>query len=201
MHIANLFLGLSTSLTERRDGGRVVNRWAPFQDLYKNTKDMMTWMFGRKNKGRYADYEKKLREVFHKVFCADLPNDTRVGGSYNLLRDALRSMFALCYYAEQNRMFYGINLSKAQWKQIAQFVAIMSRSVNICFVSQKDRVETAGEMIIELIRLKEYYDCTEIYEVVDVNSKKEWPADTPFKDLPRVKMAISEDVAEKHNIP
>jgi hypothetical protein len=201
MHIASLMLGLALSLVERKSGNVVVNRWAPFQDLFKLVKAMMTHLFGKKNKGRYADYEKTLKRAGQKVYIADLPNDTRVAGSLNLIRDAMRQAYALQFYAEKNKTFENKVLNKREWKQLAEFEAVMSPSGAFCFTSQSDRVEACGETIIELLRMKDVYDNETIYEVVDMTSRSEWSADTPLDSLPRIKMATTQAVAEQVDIP
>jgi hypothetical protein len=60
-------------------------------------------------------------------------------------------------------------------------------------------VEVGGEMVLSLAMMKEAYENDDVYHVVDVNAK-EWPASTPFQDLPRVKMAATETAAQQHDI-
>jgi hypothetical protein len=135
------------------------------------------------------------------VYIADLPNDTRVAGSLNLIRDAMRQAYALQFYAEKNKTFENKVLNKREWKQLAEFEAVMSPSGAFCFTSQSDRVEACGETIIELLRMKDVYDNETIYEVVDMTSRSEWSADTPLDSLPRIKMATTQAVAEQVDIP
>ena len=201
MHLGSLQLGLALSLVERRTGGVVVNRWDPFQDLYKAVKEMMKHLFGKKSKGHYENYSKTLERVGQKVYIADLPNDTRVAGALNLIRDALRHAFAMQCYAETNDAFANKVLSKREWKQLAEFEAIMSPSGAFCFTSQSDRLEAFGETVIELLRMKDVYDNETVYEVVDMTSRSEWSADTPLDSLPRIKLATTQAVADEEDIP
>lgn len=196
MHKADLMLGLSLSLVERRERGKVVNQWSPFQDLYKELKHMTKWVFGKKNK-RYDHYVKTLDQGNHRVFYVDLPNDTRVAGAWNLMKGTLRSRWSLAYYAEQHAAFSPNLLSDGQFRQLAQFEAIISEVGKFCFTSQSDRIEAAGELLIELVRLKAHYEHNTIYKVVDVNSRKQWSATTPFVELPTVELSSTEAVGMK----
>lgn len=195
MHKAALLLALALSLVKRVENGVVVSRWAPFQDLYKCLKDGMTYLFGKQAK-RYSDFEKTCKAVDH-CFVAHLPNDTRVAGCWNLMKDSLRLMFMLTHYGNKDRAFLEKSLAKLQWEQLAQFEAIISPCGKLCFTSQSDRVECGGEMLLQLAFLKDGYDNDELYNVVDV-SVNFWSAKTAFEDLPRVKMAINKDSAERN---
>jgi hypothetical protein len=200
MHKGALMLGLSLSLVQRQECGVVVNKWAPFLDLYKDLSAMMHFGFGKRGK-RYQDYKQTLERIQEVVFVADMPNDTRVAGCWNLMRDSLRHMFALTYYAEQKRDFCRKILDASQWAQLAEFEAIISATGEICYSSQSNRVETAGEMVLELAFLKFGYDHNNVYEVVDVRAKKPWPAEKTFRELPKLRMATSATVGRAKNIP
>eukprot|EP00984_Skeletonema_dohrnii_P009246 scaffold3526_cov72-Skeletonema_dohrnii-CCMP3373.AAC.2 len=54
---------------------------------------------------------------------------------------------------------------------------------------RSDRPEVSAEMILRLTLAKAYYTENEIFEVVDLT--KEWPATTPFGDLPTVTMTTN----------
>jgi hypothetical protein len=200
MHKAALLLGLALSLVVRTSGGEVVNTFEPFQSLWKALKDGMTFIFGKHTKGRLADFKKECARINQEIFIARLPNDTRVAGAWNLMQDSLRLMFVLAHYGEHNDEFFEKSLSKRQWETLAQFEAIISTCGKLCFSSQSDRVEVGGEMVLSLAMMKEAYENDTVYNVVDVNAK-EWPASTLFRDLPRVKMAATEEAAEKHGLP
>jgi hypothetical protein len=200
MHKAALLLGLALSLVVRTSGGQVVNTFEPFQSLWKDLKDEMTYIFGKHTKQRFADFKKECDRIKQPIFIARLPNDTRVAGAWNLIKDALRLMFVLAHYGKHNDEFFTKSLSKRQWETLAQFEAIISTCGQLCFTSQSDRVEVAGEMVLSLAMMKETYKNDNVYQVVDVNAT-EWPASTPLQDLPRVKMAATETAAQKHGIP
>jgi uncharacterized protein YcgL (UPF0745 family) len=200
MHIANLNLGPALSLVERRSNNVVVNQWDPFQRLYKALKEMVTYLFGKKSKTRFTDYEKVLKREGQPVFIIDLPNDTRVAGAYKLIQASLRQAFTLQFFAQQNKNFAAKFLNKGDWKQLAQFEAIMAPSAVFCFTSQSDRVEASGEIVIELLRLKDIYDNEEVFDVVDMNVREDWSADTKFDDIPRTLMATTQEVADVQNI-
>ncbi len=90
-----------------------------------------------------------------------------------MIQDALRSMHSLRYYAMKNEKFRKKFLSsRKQWRQIAQFEAIMYPAMRLCFDSQGNRPEIAGEMVLSVIQLKVEYLYTKEYDVVDVDDKE-----------------------------
>ena len=71
----------------------------------------------------------------------------------------------------------------------------------ICFDSQGDCVEIAGEMVLVLIELKVNYECEDMYNVVDVNDYDKWVATTPFRKLPWIQMTTNREMSIARNIP
>ena len=70
----------------------------------------------------------------------------------------------------------------------------------LCFDSQGDRPEIAGEMILAVIELMIDYEDQAEYDVVDVDAD-EWHSTTPFEDLPRIKMTTSSARAQAKGLP
>ena len=68
---------------------KVVNYWAPFQDLYKCLKDSTKYVFDKKNK-RFPDYQATLREMNKPVIMVLIPNTTRVAGALIIMQDSIR---------------------------------------------------------------------------------------------------------------
>lgn len=97
-------------------------------------------------------------------------------------------MWALRYYATQNSGFHNKSLTKSQWRQVAEFEAIIRPCTNLCFSTQSDRVEAAGEFILTLVMLKMQYEDESVYDVVNVDGGDEWGATTLFRNLPMKKM-------------
>ena len=200
MHLASLALGLALSLVERQRDRQVINRWDPFQDLYKLLGFAMKHLFAKRGKAKLKDYVDVLEHINMKANRVSLPNTTRVGGAMLQFQSFLRSLHGLRYYAEQRPIFFDKMLKRSQCRQVAEFEAIMRPSLNLCFSSQADRVEVAGEMVMVLVTMKLDYDDIKVYDVVDV-SGKEWDPSTAFVDLPRKKMTIDTAIAERKGIP
>ena len=70
----------------------------------------------------------------------------------------------------------------------------------LCFDSQGDRPEIAGEMILAVIELMIDYEDQAEYDVVDVDADA-WHSTTPFEDLPRIKMTTSSAWAQAKGLP
>ena len=149
-------------------------------------KEQAKYVCDKKNK-RNGDYVDTLAAAGKPTIMITLGNKTRVVGSFLLIQDSLRSMSSLRYYAvEKGGVFYDMLLNITEWRQMAEFEAVMRRGCTMCYDVQSDRVEVACEMIFLLSSLKMHYEENIEYDVVDTSLS--WPADTAFADFPRVKM-------------
>eukprot|EP00986_Skeletonema_menzelii_P010506 scaffold5115_cov146-Skeletonema_menzelii.AAC.6 len=189
MHFCDLYAGLALSLVERKVDGKVVNKWHPFLDLYQKAKKAAKFVCDKKNK-RYPQYAKALCNKGGAIMI-NLPNKTRIAGVLLMIEDCLRSVHALRFYSLQCTNFYHLCLSPAEWQQLAEFHAVMSIAYSLSFHSQSDRPEVGAEMFYRLSTTKVHYENATTFEVVDI--EKDWPATTPFKDLPRKKMTIDKN--------
>ncbi len=190
MHYCALSAGLALSTVKRTSGGVVINEWKPFTLTFKKLKTCIQDVFGKTSKERFKAYKEYLSKMKHDVIMVDLPNDTRVAGVHITIKGSLRSYHALRKYATECSRLEDKMPSREQWNQMAEFEAIMSHSMNLCFVSQGDRVALGGEMVLALILGKVKYKYEQDYNVVDIQGRS-WPADTPFDKLPRKKMQLS----------
>ena len=200
MHLAALALGLPLSLVQRRVNKKVVNYWAPFQELYLALKKAIKYVFDKKCR-RLNDYREVLSFINVDGIIVGLPNHTRVGGAIILLQESLRSLHGLRYYATQRLAFSNLMPPMSHWRQLAEFEAIMRPAKRLCFDFQRDRVETGGEMILSLIDLQVDYDDMKIYDVVDVDTATDWPPTELFDKLPRIKMTTDSKISSENNIP
>lgn len=198
MHKASSAFGLSLSLVERRQGGRVINRWDPFMDLYSELKTCIKFLYDGKNKARRQEYEKTLSEHNRETRVVSVPNTTRVGGAQIMMQGALRSLHALRLYGGINAKFEEKLPTASQWNQVAEFSGIMDPAFELCLTSQTDRPEESSEMILRLAMLKAHYGYMQAFDVVDTSQK--WGAETPVQDLPTVKRARTQTVADRMKI-
>ncbi len=76
----------------------------------------------------------------------------------------------------------------------------MRPAKKLCFVSQNDRVEVAGEMVLTLIVLKVDYEYEKEYNVVDVHSSDQSKPTRNFKDLPTKKINIDCGIAAEKTV-
>ena len=199
MHLASLAFGLALSLVERRENGIVVNKWEPFLQLFKSVKAVAKYVCDKKNK-RYPKYQEALSKINQTVFMINLPNDTRVAGALLMIQDTLRSMCALRYYASRCTALERIMIGREQWRQLAQFEAIMTPGMKLCFDVQGDRAEIAGETVLVLTMLKVDFEEQHVWSVVNVDANG-WNVSDPFHTLPMVKMTNSVDVSALEGIP
>lgn len=200
MHLGALAAGLALSLVERRRDKKVINRWEPFMGLYIKLKKVIKYMFDKKNK-RFVQYERVLKKLGQEVIRVLIPNKTRVAGALLIVQGSLRSMHSLRYYTLECSSFQKMFLNRDEWRQLAQFEAVMKPAMLLCFYAQGDRPEIAAEMVLVVIHLMMKYKYLDEYEVVDVTSSEHWTAMTPFHELPVIKMTTSPDKARLSKMP
>ena len=120
MHFVDLANGLALSLVERKANKKVINYWAPFQDLYKVLRAAFKYLFDKKNK-RFGLYQKALARIHQRVIRPSLPCTTRVAGALIVHQQSLRSMHAWRFYSSCCDGFEALLPTRAQWRCIAQF--------------------------------------------------------------------------------
>ena len=160
---------------------------------------MCKYLFGKKEK-RFPDYKKVLRKANMAAIMVALPNHTRVAGVLLLFQSAIRSMFGIRYYATQDTKFEDKGISLKEWKQVAEFEAVMRRAFLFCFDTQGDRPEIASESLLALMLLRIMYEYGKEWDVVDVEAGP-WDPDVKFEDLPRKTMTNNSSWAQEKNLP
>ena len=88
-----------------------------------------------------------------------------------------------------------------EWKIFAEFEAITRKAHELCFIVQGNRPEIAAKLIVLPTLLKIHYEEGNVFYVIDTSCEKLWPATTPFKDLPCVKMTTCSANVARKNIP
>ncbi len=112
------------------------------------------------------------------------PNETRVGGTKRLIELSLRSMHALRNYAMENSTFQDLMSNKQEWRQLAEYHAVLSEVYKL---SMNTQTETPGyisiayfESIVCQMRLFK----RDIYSVMDMDYVSKWPPTQSFNKLP-----------------
>ena len=200
MHLAGLAAGKALSLVVRKKNKKVTNAFPAFTDLYLHLKVAIKYIFDKKNK-RFKPYKISIKLIGMTALIIFLPSTVRVAGAHLLVQNSLRSMHGLKYYATQCESFSPLCPTQQQWRQLAQFEAIMRPVMTLCFSSQSDRPEVGGEMVIALLELMVDYEDMDTFSVVDVDCGGEWSPDREFSSLPRKEMTISEKKADQNRLP
>ena len=149
MHYAALMAGLAISLVRRKKVKKVANHCTPFQHLYKKLKKAAKHVCDRKCK-RFEDYTSVLNTQGQEVTMITIQSTTRVAGALLLVQNSIHSMHGLCFYGIKRESFESKNLLLSEWKQVANFEAIMRKARELCFVVQRNRVEVSAEIILIL---------------------------------------------------
>eukprot|EP00956_Cyclotella_meneghiniana_P032817 scaffold91636_cov36-Cyclotella_meneghiniana.AAC.3 len=199
MHQGSLVMGHATTLTPRHSGGRVVNQFNAFHDLYKKTKNAVKHLCDRKNKSRFEKYETSIKQYDGSVVLAiPIPNKTRVSGAFILIQATIRSMHSLRIYSLEDAEFAAKLLVPEEWKRLSEFEAVMKPTSDFCFDVQGDRIELACEVPLMLAFLKNLYERAVSYDVMDTTKK--WRANIPIRDIPRKKTALSDMLPESREL-
>lgn len=200
MHMCALAAGEALSIVKRTSNKKQINYFAQFMDLYKIAKNAGKYVADKKNK-RFTQFQEVLDEIKWVGFIPCIPNSTRVAGALLLIQDLLRLIHALDYFSCKCEKYKKLQLNRDQWRQLAQFESIMRPAMVICFDSQGDRPEIAGEMVLAIILIHANYKQERFYDVVDVDRKGGWQPNKKFHELPRVRMTTDRNMSMKKNIP
>lgn len=199
MHIASLVIGVATTLTPRREGGVVVNKWKDFHDLIAKLKTCAKHLCDRKNKGRFDKYTKTiLAHDGSAVIALPMPNKTRVSGAYMLMFACLRSMHALKIYSLEDSVFESKFLYRCEWALLAEIESIMKETNDFCFDVQGNRPEIACEQPLMLAYLKCNYENATEFEVIDINKK--WKANIKPHEIPRKTIALGDMLPQSREL-
>jgi hypothetical protein len=100
----------------------------------------------KKAKGRFRELNKLCQEYLQcEANKLEIPNETRVSGTYKMYLSALRSRRIIILYltnSKDNQRFQDVVLSNFEWQFVAETEALLRASDILAMQTQKDAVNS-----------------------------------------------------------
>ena len=160
MHRAELIMKHATGQAVRRRGRTVVDENPAFIKIYKKFHIFASWLMSKKARSRFE----KLKEFAAKngmiVIELQLPNGTRVGGCLIMFHSLFRNKFVMDDYARsalvQDAEFKSKYPSPEEWKQLAEYKAVLQPLQGCSMTLQTDDVSSASASLMEIFMSKHF---------------------------------------------
>lgn len=145
MHTQELVVNHAFGIRTRTLNKIVVDEFEPGMRCREKVKKLLSFIMNRKAKGRFREYQTLL-----KANCGiagnvlELPNDTRVAGTYRMFLSCLRAKRGISLFSTQSTLSGKIDktdmaLSRTDWIQISEFEAILKVCHDLAMQSQVEQ--------------------------------------------------------------
>lgn len=191
MHSQELVINHAFGIRTRTKNGVVIDCFQAGKHIRDKVKLLVSYIMNKKAKSRFREY---------CTFCSDncgtkglvleLPNDTRVAGTYRMFLSVLRSkkpITLFCTTSSIAEKIQSLNLviTRQEWLQIAEFEAILKECHDLAMKSQLDAVGSSCFSYYAVKECKETLRNNDEFEFIDVNGF--YGPELIRSDLPKVR--------------
>ena len=188
MHTQELVVNHAFGLKERNKNNAVSDSFKPGKNITKKVRDLCATIMNRKMKGLFRELNDLcIAEFGCKALMLELPNDTRVSGTFKMFVSCLRSKELIklfCKKCKNPEKFTHLQMMQTEWIFLTEIEAVM-RYCNV--LAMESQTETAG------------YNCFAYYcvcycrkqlttfkslEIMDV--RMSWAPNTRVEDIPKI---------------
>ena len=197
MHTQELLITHALGIRTRKKNGIVVDSFELGKNLRDKVKSLLSFIMDRKSKGRFREYCMYCAEqTGTKGLVLELPNDTRVAGTYRMFCSCLRSKKAINQFGTESshaEKMGNLMLSRTEWNILSEVEAILKECHDLAMESQVDYVGASCYSYYAVRECKELLKTAESFDVVDV--KANYVPSTTRKDLEK-KEVLRGDLSE-----
>jgi hypothetical protein len=172
MHTQELVITHALGIRARKQGGKVIDAFPEAKRLRSAVKELLSFIMDRKSKGRFREYAEFCKDhCGTKGVVLELPNDTRVAGTYRMYLSCLRSkrpinLFASSVnYADKMR---DKNLELRDWTLLSEFEAVLKECHDLAMQSQVDMVGYNSFSYYAARLIKNRLAKLTIFDVIDI---------------------------------
>lgn len=191
MHSQELAVGHALGVKERRANNEVVDCFEVGKNLRKKTKVLCSYIMDNKVKSRYQEF----RDQSFTAFACDanrleLPNDTRVSGTFKLFTSCLRSKNLIIYFCNHSKdanKLLSMLPTEAEWEMVVQFEAVLQITNSFAMSSQVDYAGFNCWAYYCMAHCKSTLKYMNYLRVIDFLSHS-WSHKMLAKDIPRVNL-------------
>jgi hypothetical protein len=145
MHAQELVLNHAFGMRTRSAQRKVVDSFEPGMKCREKVMKLMSFIMNKKSKGRFGEYQRLLTAIQGEAgIVLELPNLTRVAGTYRMFVSCLRSKRGIEEYCARSKEADKIasdemGLTRSDWLQISEFEAILKICHDLAMESQVEQ--------------------------------------------------------------
>ena len=185
MHTQELVITHALGLRTRTRMRVVVDEFCEGKALRNRVKELLSFIMDKKAKGRFREYCNLDKAV--KTNVLELPNDTRVAGTYRMFVSCLKSKQPIQVYCAESKdasKVQDLALSTKEWQQLAEFEAVLKHCHILAMESQIDGVGPNSFAYYTVANCRWNLKNSKSFNVVNV--RHNWNGDKTILKVPTV---------------
>ena len=172
MHTQELVVTHALGIRTRKKKGIIVDSFEKGKNIRDKVKGLLSFIMDGKAKGRFREYCVYCSEhTGTQGLVLELPNETRVAGTYKMFLSCLRSKKAITQFATVSTHADKMNdlvLSRTEWNVLAELESILLECHELAMESQVDFVGASSFSYYAVRECKERLKSADSFEVIDI---------------------------------
>ena len=153
MHMANLVADHASGKRTRSENKTIVDSFPECENIRLRIHKLAGYVFSKRAKQRQITYKHRNALVNYKTIRIALDNDTRISRTVLMYQSALRSMYTLTvYFNQESAANRSVMLTPDEWNLLSGFEAAMRPICNLSFETQVDSQLTAGSSLLRVLK-------------------------------------------------
>ena len=189
MHTQELVVTHALGIRTRKKKGNIVDSFELGKNLRDKVKALLSFIMDRKAKGRFREYCMYCAEqTGTKGLVLELPNDTRVAGTYRMFLSCLRSKKAINQFGTETvhaEKMASLMLSRTEWNVLSEVESILKECHDLAMESQVDYTGASCYSYYAVRECRELLKSAETFEVINVTGN--YTPSTTRKELEKKK--------------
>jgi hypothetical protein len=185
MHTQELVVTHALGIRTRSTGNEVHDSFVEGKHIRSRVKKLLSFVMDRKSKGRFREYQE-----FCKDHCGtqglvlELPNDTRVAGTYRMFLSCIRSKKALQGFGSHSShasSMIDMNLSMREWIVLSEFESVLKECNDLAMQSQLDMVGANSFSYYAVQKTRHFLNKAKTFDFIEV--KNQYSPSVPREEL------------------
>jgi hypothetical protein len=198
MHTQELVVSHALGIKERTKRNQVVDSFVMSKELRIRVKKLLSKIMNKQAKGRFCEFNKISKEFLHcKANKLELPNETRVSGTYKMYVSALRSKKLIILFlnnSKEKQTFQDETLSDEEWQFIAECEAVLRTANVLAMKSQSDSATSNVLSYFYVAKTRAIIQRIKTLRVYDLNES--WTPKTPVEDIKMIPIKFDDLMEE-----
>jgi hypothetical protein len=188
MHSQELVICHALGLRERRKKKEVFDSFVLSKNIRDQVKLLLSKIMDKKSKGRFPEYNAMCMQFLQcEANVLEIPNETRVSGTYKMYLSALRSRRIIVLFlnnCKDPKKFEDYVLTNHEWQFVAECEAVLREADVLAMKSQEDDV--SSNVFAYFMVAKTRAAIRRIKSLKVFNLNESWTPKTPVEDIPKI---------------